>query len=1032
MACALETPISVACVPQMGEIQVNSDSVDEKHQEQTVSVLQNLNNKLNDLKRVHTALRDEVKDITANPFPSFEALKDLSTQHELLKKRYLDECSERKRLYNEVIEMKGNIRVFCRCRPLNPNEIANGSTSVVEFDLSQENEIQIVSSDSTRKQFRFDHVFKPEDGQEAVFAETMPIVTSVLDGFNVCIFAYGQTGTGKTFTMEGTPENRGVNYRTLEKLFSSAKQRSSIMKFELFVSMLEVYNDKIRDLLIEKCNQPAKKVEVKLSAEGTQEVQGLREIPVYGTDDVWELLQSGSRARSVGSTCANELSSRSHCLLRLTVIGENLVNAQRTRSNLWLVDLAGSERVGRIEAEGERLKESQFINKSLSALGDVISALAAKMAHVPYRNSKLTHILQSSLGADCKTVMFVQISPSSADLGETLCSLNFASRVRGVEHGPARKLADLTEISKNKQLAEKSKHDEREMKKLQDSVQSLQLRLSAREHTCKNLQQKVLHLEKKLVEEKKKQLKLKQENRVSAAVSNQSSSALPSLNQTRMMAARTERKPPLALRPRLPLQKITHLVPQQPSSVLHPRRSLLLPTVYEDKENAIMASKDNTDVKARQDTHAIKSIPTQATNLQVKQPTRRASMATLRPPESGMIVPAKNSAVRPRNDGPSMGRQSFVWDPQRVWRTSKVLSPKLEDEKSSAASVLHEAPPVVSRCSKPLGSPRLPTVVALQKKRLVWSPLKMKAYAGLKSRRVSHAIKPTLPQAINLQVKKQPMRRASLATLLPQESDSTVSPGKSSVVRSRNNHRSMGRQSYVWDPQRVWCKSRVLSPPQEEETTLTAALVEATPVGPKCSNSMGSPPSQQPGSWRPKHPTVVALQKKLLWSDPKMKENTGSKARRVSFAIRLTPPQAKNRRVKQPLRRASLATLHPTESCMITPAKSSIVHHENDYRSRGRQSFVWDPQRMRRTSRLFSPLVEEEKPIAAAATLVVDTPVSSSCSKVMESPCSQQAAGSWWRPKLPTVIELPKKQLVWSPLKMKVMQSSNRNSFLAS
>lgn len=147
------------------------------------------------------------------------------------------------------------------------------------------------------------------------------------------------------------------------------------MKYELSVSMLEVYNEKIRDLLVDNSNQPPKKLEIKQSAEGTQEVPGLVEACVHSTIEVWELLKSGSQVRSVGSTNANELSSRSHCLLRVTVTG----------SHLWLVDLAGSERVGKIEVEGERLKESQFINKSLSALGDVISALASKTSHIPYR-----------------------------------------------------------------------------------------------------------------------------------------------------------------------------------------------------------------------------------------------------------------------------------------------------------------------------------------------------------------------------------------------------------------------------------------------------------------------------------------------------------------------------------------------------------------------------------------------------------------------------------------------------------------------
>ncbi|KAI9393965.1 hypothetical protein POPTR_005G031850v4 [Populus trichocarpa] len=142
---------------------------------------------------------------------------------------------------------------------------------------------------------------------EAVFVQTKPIVASVLDSYNVCIFTYGQTGTGKTFTMEGSPENRGVNYRTLDELFGVSQERSGIMRYGLFVSMTEVYNEKIRDLLIDSSNQPPKKLEIKQTAEGTQEVPGLVETRVTGTEDVWDLLNSGSRARSVGSTRANEL-----------------------------------------------------------------------------------------------------------------------------------------------------------------------------------------------------------------------------------------------------------------------------------------------------------------------------------------------------------------------------------------------------------------------------------------------------------------------------------------------------------------------------------------------------------------------------------------------------------------------------------------------------------------------------------------------------------------------------------------------------
>ncbi|XP_020102576.1 kinesin-like protein KIN-14J isoform X1 [Ananas comosus] len=480
--------------------------------------LQLLGTKYNTLFKKHQEKVSEIELLQAEcETLKNKCVEECGARYNVLKRKYTEECSERKRLYNELIELKGNIRVFCRCRPLSSEEISKGHSSVIDLDPSHDTELQIICSDSSKKQFKFDHVFGPRDGQEAVFAETLPIVRSVMDGFNVCIFAYGQTGTGKTFTMEGTPENRGVNYRALEELFRSSKGGGSSEKHEFSVSMLEVYNEKIRDLLADNSDQQAKKLEIKQAADGTQEVPGLVEAQVHSIDEVWEMLKIGARNRSVGSTNANELSSRSHCLVRVMVKRENLVNGQRSKSHLWLVDLAGSERVAKIEVEGERLKESQFINKSLSALGDVISALASKNPHIPYRNSKLTHLLQSSLGGDCKTLMFAQISPSSADLGETLCSLNFASRVRGIEYGPVRKQSDAAESFKLKQMAEKLRQEEKETARLNESLQLMHLKYASRENvfkalqekirdaeqTCRNYQQRVRDLEAQLAEEKK-------------------------------------------------------------------------------------------------------------------------------------------------------------------------------------------------------------------------------------------------------------------------------------------------------------------------------------------------------------------------------------------------------------------------------------------------------------------------------------------------------------------------------------------------
>ncbi|KAI7741797.1 hypothetical protein M8C21_000641 [Ambrosia artemisiifolia] len=431
------------------------------------------------------------------------------TQHEDLKIRFNEGAKERKELYNKIQELKGNIRVFCRCRPLNSEEIAEGASMAFDFEASKDGELRVKSNIAFKKNFKFDSVFGPEANQVDVFEDTASFATSVLDGYNVCIFAYGQTGTGKTFTMEGTNENRGVNFRTLEELFRVINERKNQIRYEISVSVLEVYNEQIRDLLLPS-SQPgvaAKRLEIRQVGEGLHHVPGLVEAAVSNMGEVWEVLKTGSSSRAVGSTNANEHSSRSHCIHCVMVKGENLVSGECTRSKLWLVDLAGSERIAKTEVQGERLKETQNINRSLSALGDVISALATKSPHIPFRNSKLTHLLQDSLGGDSKTLMFVQISPNENDLSESLCSLNFASRVRGIELGPAKKQIESSEVIKYKQMAERYKNEMKnkdlQIKKMEDSFHGLDMKLKEKELKNKILQDKVKELESQLLVERK-------------------------------------------------------------------------------------------------------------------------------------------------------------------------------------------------------------------------------------------------------------------------------------------------------------------------------------------------------------------------------------------------------------------------------------------------------------------------------------------------------------------------------------------------
>jgi kinesin family protein C2/C3 len=245
--------------------------------------------------------------------------------------------------------------------------------------------------------------------------------------------------------MEGNEASRGVNYRALEALFAVREDRRDSSSYTISVSMLEIYNEAINDMLAERPaagsggrGGEATKVVLREGPQGVF-VQDLTVKPVEGLEDVLRLMKQGYRNRTTFATNMNEHSSRSHCMLSVYVAGVNRVTGAAVKGKLHLVDLAGSERVSKSGVTGDRLKEAQNINKSLSALGDVIQARMEKRGHVPFRNSTLTWLLSDSLSGDSKTLMFVNLSPISSNAEETVCSLNFASRARNVELGRAAK-----------------------------------------------------------------------------------------------------------------------------------------------------------------------------------------------------------------------------------------------------------------------------------------------------------------------------------------------------------------------------------------------------------------------------------------------------------------------------------------------------------------------------------------------------------------------------------------------------------------
>ncbi|WVZ79818.1 hypothetical protein U9M48_027352 [Paspalum notatum var. saurae] len=417
---------------------------------------------------------------------------------------YRAALEENRKLYNEIQELKGNIRVYCRIRPFLPGE--DKKSTIIEY--VGDNGDLIIGNRSRQgkeksKSFKFNKVLGPTASQgmnvcdlsafgidniivsgpsafdidniivsDEVFKDIEPLIRSVLDGYNVCIFAYGQTGSGKTYTMTG-PENAsenewGVNYRALNDLFHISCNRGDTVIYEISVQMIEIYNEQIHDLLGGNCLEkkypffsilhiPSKYCHDELLSRvssfsfnlytlgilNASQPNGLavpdaKLHPVSSTSDVIELMRIGLANRTVGSTALNERSSRSHSVVTIHIQGSDLKTGATLRGALHLVDLAGSERVDRSAVIGDRLKEAQHINKSLSALGDVIFSLSQKSPHVPYRNSKLTQVLQSSLGGHAKTLMFVQINPDVSSYSETVSTLKFAERVSGVELGTSK------------------------------------------------------------------------------------------------------------------------------------------------------------------------------------------------------------------------------------------------------------------------------------------------------------------------------------------------------------------------------------------------------------------------------------------------------------------------------------------------------------------------------------------------------------------------------------------------------------------
>ncbi|XP_049445362.1 kinesin-like protein KIF25 [Epinephelus fuscoguttatus] len=432
------------------------------------------------------------------------------------------ERQRRKELHNALVELRGNIRVHCRVRPVLPFDHVQPSTSGSK-PASSEEVVSVISDDTVtvncirsgmpvqNKMFEFERVHGPEDSQDAVFEEVKPLLTSLLDGYNVCIMAYGQTGSGKTYTMMGSQQleehsgtqqetQQGVIPKAAAELFRLISEKPA-ESHTVEVSVMEVYNNEVLDLLARDTqgNAADQRRDVITTSSGTSQVISLTQEPVSNASEVMQIINSVLKLRAHSPTLIHADSSRSHLIVTLTIsskspnalaLARRLQSAKKDmqrstqkewwsprcrranptarqssddrlfastasspcspshspcpsprpslsqapfRTKLQLVDLAGSECVGMSGVSGAALWEVSCINRSLSALSDVLGALAEQRPHVPYRNSKLTHLLQDAIGGDAKLLVMLCVSPTQRFITESLQSLGFGTRARQVQ-----------------------------------------------------------------------------------------------------------------------------------------------------------------------------------------------------------------------------------------------------------------------------------------------------------------------------------------------------------------------------------------------------------------------------------------------------------------------------------------------------------------------------------------------------------------------------------------------------------------------
>ena len=399
-------------------------------------------------------LSNEIQQINEDMHGKDEQIKGLEADKE-------EHFKLRKVLHNRVQELKGNIRVFCRTRPLLPSEVKDNAEllKLESPDLDHKKLfITTTENDATGASrpkvidFEFDRVFTSNNSQAQCFEELSQLVQSAMDGYNVAIFAYGQTGSGKTYTMEGldewsehdaTFEQRGMIPRAIEQIFSTSQELAERgWKFEMTTAFIEIYNEQLLDLLDDDVKQTPKEIQLVDKKTGDVQVAGLKHAAIKSKIQFYQLMRQARNNRHVAETKMNRESSRSHSICQIKIIGINENTNENVKSTLSLIDLAGSERLKDSGSTGVRQQEAISINSSLSALSNVIVSIHNRDNHVPYRDSKLTYLLMNSLGGQAKALMFVNFNPCQRFVAETVNSLRFATKVNGCTIGTARRNAN--------------------------------------------------------------------------------------------------------------------------------------------------------------------------------------------------------------------------------------------------------------------------------------------------------------------------------------------------------------------------------------------------------------------------------------------------------------------------------------------------------------------------------------------------------------------------------------------------------------